>query len=103
MHICVLIDEGPIKPIGVVILAVGVIVAVLRSPYFISHENHGQTQRKHGDREEVFYLPIPQRLNRRIIRWALHATVPAAVIVAAIAVFFVVGLVVLLVVGDQVV
>ena len=40
MDIRVFVDERPVKPADLVILAVRVIVAALRSPDFIAHEDH---------------------------------------------------------------
>src|SRR6516162_806173 len=103
MHIGVLRDQGPVKPAGLVVLAVGVVVATLGAPHFIAHLNHGQAQREQGYRKQVLHLAISQLLHCRIVRWALDATVPASVVVRAVAVVLAVRLVVLLVVRDEIV
>src|SRR5262252_6766803 len=99
----VLLYQGPVKPTGLVVLAVGVVVAVLGTPHFIAHEYHGHPQRQQSDRQEVLHLPIAQLLDRWILRRAFHTTVPAPIIVGTVTVVFTVRLVVLVVVGDQVV
>ena len=53
--------------------------------------------------EEVLHLAVAQPLDGRVVGRPFDAAVPAAVVVGAVAVVFAVGLVVLVVVGDEVV
>ncbi len=55
------------------------------------------------DGQEVLNLSIPESLDGRIIGWTLNATVPATVIVAAVAVGLTIRFIMLHVVGDQIV
>ena len=41
VKIGVALDERPIEPTGFVVLAVGVVVAVLRAPDLVAHHDHG--------------------------------------------------------------
>src|ERR1700745_4165557 len=100
MHIRVLPDQPPIDPIGFVVLTVGIVIAALGSSDFIAHEKHGQTKRQHCDGEEILHLSVSESLNYRIIGGPLDATVPASIVVSAVAVVFAVGLVMFLVVRD---
>ena len=103
MHIGVLGDQSPIKPTDFVVLAKTVVVAALRVPNFIPHQEHGHSQRHHGDGQEVLHLPVPQLLNGRVIGRPFSTTVPTAIVVGAIAVSLAIVLVVFLVVRDQII
>src|ERR1700685_2349127 len=103
MHIRVLRDQRPIEPIRLVVMTVGIVIAMLRSPNLIAHREHRQTKRKRGDGEKVLHLTVPESFGCRIIRRTLDTTVPTSIIISAVAVVFAVGLVVFLVVRDQVV
>src|SRR5207245_6430169 len=91
------------EPAGLVILTIGVVVAGLRAPHLVAHEHHGHPRGQHGHGEEVLHLPRSQRVDVTILRRAFHATVPASVVVGAVAIVLAVRLVVLTVVGDEVV
>ena len=88
VHVGVLGEQRPVEPTGLVVLAVGVVVAVLRAPHFVTHDDHGHAQRKHGHRQEILDLAVAQLLDRGIVGRALHAAVPASVIVSSVAVVF---------------
>ena len=53
--------------------------------------------------EEILDLAVAQRLDRRIVGGSLHAAVPAQIVIGTVAVVLAIGLVVLVVVRDQVV
>src|SRR5262249_30282401 len=53
--------------------------------------------------EEVLDLAVPQLLDGGIVRWALDAAVPAAVVIRAVVVVLAVGVVVLAIVRDEVI
>ncbi|MCY1408201.1 hypothetical protein D9M71_235200 [compost metagenome] len=53
--------------------------------------------------EEIAHLPMAQRVDLGIVGGAFDAVVPGQVVVAAVLIVFVVGFVVLVVVGHQVV
>ena len=103
MHIGVLGDQAPVKPTDFVVLAKTVVVAALRMPNFVPHQEHGHSQRHHSDGQEVLHLPVPQLLNGRVIGRAFSATVPTAIVVGAVAVSLAIILVVFLVVRDEVI
>ena len=97
------VEQRPIEPTGLVILAVGVVIALLGAAHLVAGGEHGDAAREQQDGRKVAYLPVAERLDRRIVGFTLDAAVPAQVIVDAVAVAFAVGLVVLVVIGDQVV
>src|ERR1700756_5405695 len=98
MHIRVLHERRPIKPIPFVVLAVSVVVALLGSADFIAHQEHGKTERKHGDGHEILDLAGSESLDFSIRGWTLDTTVPAPIVIAAVTVFLTIGFVMLLVV-----
>src|SRR2546422_1913827 len=103
MHIGMLRHQRPVKPTGLVVLAISVVVTLLGAPYFVAHQNHRQTQREYRHGQKVLHLPVSQLLDGRIIGGALDTPIAASVVVRAIAVGFAVQLVVPLVVGDEVI
>src|SRR4030095_15763083 len=103
MHVRMLADQCPVEPTGLVVLAVGVVVTSLSVAYLVAHQNHRHAEREHRDRQKVLPLPVSQLLHRGIIGRALHPTVPAMVVVHAVAVVFAIILVVFLFIRDQVV
>src|SRR5689334_16407395 len=92
----------PALPRELVVLAIGVVIALLRTPHFVAVEDHGHALRKRERGHEVAHLPRPQLADTLILRRPFHPTVPAAVVVVAVAVLFAVRLVVLLVVRNKV-
>ena len=103
VHVRVLRDERPVEPARFVVLAVGIVVAPLGAAHLVAHEDHGHADRQERDGQEVLHLPVAKRLDHRVIRRTFDTTVPAPVVVGAVAVVFAIGLVVLGVVGDEVV
>ena len=103
MHIGVLVEQGPIEPTGLVVLAVGVVVAALRAADLVAHQDHRHAQREQGDRQEVLHPAVAESFDGGVGSRAFDATIPAPVVVGAVAISLAVGLVVLLVVGNQVV
>ena len=93
----------PVDPGDLVVLAVGVVVALLGPAHLVAGEQHRDSLRQEQRREEVALLPLPQRDYRAAPRRALGAAVPRPVVVTAVPVVLTVGLVVLVIVGDQVV
>src|SRR5207253_8028101 len=86
-----------------VVLAIGVVAAALGSANLVTHHDHREPDGEHRDGEEVLHLTVPELLDGGIVGRPFDATVPAPVVVAAVAVLLAVRLVVLAVVRDQVV
>ena len=95
--------EVPVQPGELVVLAVGVVVALLGAADLVAGEQHRHALRDEQRGEEVALLPLAQRVDLRVVGLALDAAVPGVVVVGAVPVVLAVRLVVLLVVGDQVV
>src|SRR5262245_16198069 len=94
--------EVPIDPGQLVVLAVRVVVPVLRTTELVAVADHRYALREQECRQKVPNLTRAQRDDRRIARWSFGAAVPAQVVAFAVAVVLEVGVVVLLVVADQV-
>ena len=92
----------PVEPVELVVLAVGVVVALLAAPELVAREQHRRALRQQQGGEEVAPLARAQLEDRRVVGRALDAAVPGQVVVVAVAVVLAVGLVVLVVVGHQV-
>src|SRR5215467_2566809 len=103
MYISVLRYQRPIKPTGLVVLAIGVVITTLCAPDLVTHRNHRQTQREHGHAQKVLHLPASYFFYLGVIRWAFDPPVLAPIVVGAILVGLAVQLIVLLVVRDKVV
>ena len=94
--------DVPLVPGDLVVLAPGVVVAVLGAAQLVAAEEHRDALRQHERHEEVALLAGAQRVDLRIVGRALGAAVPGPVVVGPVAVVLLVRLVVLLVVGDEV-
>src|SRR5258708_22046042 len=88
----------PIDPRNRIVLAIRIVVAALGTSELVAGENHRYPLRQYQRREEVAFLPIANRANRRIVGWTFDAAIPRAVVVISIAIPFLVRLVVFLVV-----
>src|SRR5215472_14187596 len=95
--------QAPIQPTNLAVLTVAIVISLLGATDFVPHENHGHAERKHGHGQEVFHLAIAQFFDGRIVAGALDAAIPASVIVGSVTVLFLIGLVVLLVVGHKII
>src|ERR1700761_6764925 len=103
MHVCMLFEQVPVQPAGLVVLTPGVIISALCAPHFVAHRDHRKTQGDHRDGEKILDETVAKRFDCRIIRWPFRAPVVAAIVIGSIASLFPVLLVVLLAVGDEVV
>ena len=96
-------QQIPVEPTRIIVLAVGIIVAMLTTPHLIAHNKHGHTRSQDDSCEKVLHLPVAERLDSGIVRRTFHAAVPASVVVPSVAVAFAIFFVVLVVIGDDVV
>ena len=76
-QIAVPAHQRPIEPTGLVILAVGVVIALLGAAHLVTGGEHGDAAREQQQDREVAHLPVAERLDRRIAGFALDAAVPA--------------------------
>ena len=95
--------EVPVVPRRFVVLAIGVVVAVLRAADFVAAADHRHALREQQRRQQIALLPLAELDDFGIVSRAFDAHVPGVIVVGAVAIVFAVRLVVLLVVADQIV
>src|SRR5271166_6003769 len=123
----------PVKPVELVVLAIGIVVAMLRPAELVSAQDHrhalrnknsshqvatlssvrlaegvamilgGDEFRKKNSGHQVATLTSAKPVHRQVVRWPFLAAIPGVVVVVPVPVFFAVRFVVLFVVRDQVV
>ena len=101
-HGALLLREGPVQPRLFVVLAVGVVVALLRLADLVAGGDHRDAQRQHQGGHGVRGGLQPCGRDGAVAGRPLHPVVVAAVVVVAVAVLFAVVLVVLAVVAREV-
>ena len=99
----VFLKQGPVEPAYFIVLAVSVVVASLCAPHFVAGKNHRHALAQEKRGEEVLDLAQAKAFDCRIVARALHAEIVAQVVVVSVPVILAVGLVVFLIVADQVV
>ena len=97
-----LLVEVPVQPGHLVVLAVGVVVAAVGATDLVTGGDHRHARREQERAEEAAHRPAPRVPDDRVVGGPFDAVVPRPVVVRAVAVVLAVGLVVLLVVGDEV-
>ena len=94
---------SPIEPTDLIVLAISVVVAHLRSAPLIATTEHRNALRKKKGRQEISPLPFTQGVDLRIIGWTFNAAIPREIVIVAVAVAVAVQFIVLFVVTDQIV
>src|SRR5580692_10877030 len=89
-------------PGDLVVLAIGVVIALLGAAVFVAAADHRHTLGKEQRGEEIALLAGAQGQDAGILGLALGAAVPRVVARIPVLVVFAVGLVVLLVVGNEI-
>src|SRR4029453_11535737 len=103
MHVVVPFEQRPVEPGRFVVVTVRVIVAALRAPDLVAHQEHRRPYREQAQRKEVLNLTIAELLDRRVFGRSLDAAVPTQVVIRAVAVPLPIAFVVLHVIRDDVV
>src|SRR6202022_1154027 len=89
----------PIGPADRVVLAIGVVVALLGAGEFVAGEHHRRALRQQQRREEIAPLAVAQSADLFVVGRTLGAAIPRTVVGMAVLVVFAVRFVVLVVVG----
>src|SRR5581483_11379611 len=92
----------PVDPAGLVVLAVDVVVPGLGASQLVAVGDHGYALGEQQGGQQVALLALPQREDGGVGGWSFHSVVPRPVVGLAVAVVLPVGVVVFVVVGDQV-
>ena len=64
MQVPVPVEQAPVEPADLVVLAIGVVVAVLRAAHFVAHQQHRRAERGQQHDDEVLHLAAAQRFRR---------------------------------------
>ncbi|MNI35136.1 hypothetical protein D3C73_891470 [compost metagenome] len=92
----------PVHPGNLVILAIGIIVAALRPTGFVAHGEHDGAATGKQCGQKCADITTTAFLYCRISGQAFRSVVPGVVFVMAVAAILAIGIVVLVVVGDEV-
>ena len=92
----------PIVPTDRVVLAIGVVVALLGTADFIATGNHRRAPRNQKRPQQISFLLLAMRIQARIARRTLHSVITTVVVIVAVSIIFAVGFVVFMLVRDQV-
>jgi len=84
----------PVQPGGGVVLAIGVVVAVLAMAHLVARQQHRCAQRKNRGGQQGTLVAQPQVADAGVVRGAFHAEVGGEVVAVAVAVVFTIGFVV---------
>src|SRR5271165_1869837 len=95
-------DEAPVDPGNFVILAVRIVVAPLRTAELIARLQHRHALREEQGGQKVAHLALAQSAYGLIARRPFDAAIPAQIVVVTVGIVFQIGLIVALVVGDQI-
>jgi len=55
-QVTIFLDLVPVEPVHIVILAVGIVITSLCTPYLIACQDHGNALREHENSEEILDL-----------------------------------------------
>jgi len=102
-YISVLLHKIPVKPTKLVILAVGVVVALLRASDFITSRNHRYALGEQKNGCEVFNLSPTQCINFWVVSLSFNATIPAQIVIDTILIILAISFIVLVVIRDQII
>jgi hypothetical protein len=94
--------QFPIEPTDLIVLAVGVVIALLRPAHFITGQHHRRSPTYQQDRQGILDLLQAKSGDLSVLRRAFPAAVPAVVVIGAVGVPFAIGVVVLAVIRDEV-
>jgi hypothetical protein len=97
-----LVDAVPVVPGQLVVLAVRVVVALLRPAQLVAPQQHGHPLGEQQGSQDVALLARAQGVDGAVVGGPLHAAVPGPVVALPVAAVLAVGLVVLVVEGDQI-
>src|SRR5208283_4109418 len=92
----------PVHPVCNVVVAITVVVALLRPPDLVSHDQHRNPSAQEEEAGRIFHLTITQGVHLGIISFTLVTTVPTVIVIAPIVIPLAVSFVVLVVVRHEV-
>ena len=96
------LNEGPVDPTGVIVLAIGIVITLLASTHLVAGQQHRRAVGQQQERHKVAGLAFAKLHHAGVLARAFHAAIPAQIVVATIAVSLPIALVMFVVVGHQV-
>ena len=96
------VNAGPVEPVQLIVLTIGIVIALFGMGHFVTHQNHGYTLADHEDGECVFDELLAQGVDVRIVCGTFPATVPTVVVIVTVPISFSVSPVMLLIVRKKV-
>lgn len=103
LNLFVLLQQAPVKPAYLVILAVRIIVSALTSAKFIAAQQHWNPARDEEGQDERLDEPVPHSLHSRIVAWPFHSAIVTVIGIASVTVVLAIFVVMLLLVADQII
>src|SRR4051812_28405640 len=94
--------QVPVDPAHLIVLTPGVVITALRPQELVTRGQHWHPLRQEQRRQQILRLPPPESQDFWVVCLPLDAAVPTVVEVRTIAIGLAVGLVVFLVVRNQV-
>ena len=101
-HLSLSLDQPPIEPGKLVVLAPDVIVSALGSENFVAGQQHRYAPADHQDGDKILSLSPAKPDYLGIIGFSLYPTIPAQVIVSSIPILLAIRFIVFVVVANQV-
>ena len=101
-HVVVRAAPRPVHPADLVVLTIRVVVAALRVADLVAGQDQRHALRQHERRQLIAAQEKSMLQNRGVVGRSLDAAVEAVVVVGAVAIVFLVRLVVLVLVADQI-
>ena len=98
----VLLQIVPVKPGDFVVLTIGIVIAFLGVAHLVARQDHRDALTHHQHRDGVLHLLVAQAVDIGIICFSFAATVPAVIMVLAVAVVLTVGFIVFVVIRHEV-
>src|SRR4030095_14474673 len=92
----------PIHPADRIVLAIGVVIALLGPSKLIARQQHGRAQREKEEGDEVPLLLVTQGQDLRVVGRPLDAVVETQIFGLSVLVVLLIGLVVFGVVGNEI-
>ena len=72
-------EKIPIKPVELIVLDIGIIIALARVANFISHDEHRSALREKEGEEKIAHLLLAKMLDNGVIAWSLGAAIPVVI------------------------
>ena len=92
----------PMEPAQRIILAVRIIIALLRTPHLIAHQQHGNTLRQGQHAQKIALLNQSGMQDRELIAGPFHTVITTVIIMTPVTIILTVGVVMLVLIAHQV-